>query len=83
LSGTLFFAAQLPEAYQAEVFWKDIPPFIAYGENSLRIIIFTLPVFLLISVKTTLAKTGWSLYLIGTILYFGSWVIPLYFSDNK
>lgn len=65
----------LPKGFSAPIFWLDIPPIITYGENALRILLFGLPLVMILSVKTKQEKIGLSLYLVGTLLYFSSWII--------
>ena len=40
------FAGKLPKAYSAEIFSKDIPRFIEYGENISRLFVFVLPILM-------------------------------------
>lgn len=77
----IIFINKLPKEFQAEVFWKDIPTFIKYAENSLRIFLFALTVFIPINISTTVQKKGLFLYLFGIILYFSSWLFLMYFPD--
>ena len=71
----LFLAAdRLPSAFQAEVFWKDIPWFIAWPENLFRTVVFALPAFIPLSIKTTRQRRGLALYIFGTGVYFASWL---------
>jgi len=76
------FCRILPERYNPEIFWKDIPKIIQYGENILRIIVFLLPVIMLLSFKTKLQKTGLHIYLLDIILYFASWVAQIYLPES-
>lgn len=39
----VIFASSLPKAFSAEIFWKDIPPVLATGENILRGIVLIFP----------------------------------------
>jgi len=64
----------LPKSYSPDFFWKDIPNWIGYSENILRIIVFIFPLIMIQSLKTRLQKIGFLSYLIGMILYFLSWV---------
>ena len=71
----LFIAAdRLPPAFQAEVFWNDIPWFIAWPENLFRTAVFALPAFMPLSIETTQQRRGLALYLFGTGVYFASWL---------
>jgi hypothetical protein len=73
---------KLPQAFQSDVFWKDIPIFLTYGENISRIAVFILTLLMPLSIKTALQKKGLFLYLGGTIIYFASWLILIYFPDS-
>ncbi|WP_293928311.1 hypothetical protein [Sphingobacterium sp. UBA6320] len=67
----------LPPAYQPEVFSKDIPSFLMYGEQISRIIIFLLA-FLMplhISRSNKGQMLGLYIYTVGVLLYFASWIM--------
>jgi len=73
---------KLPKAFHPEIFWDDIPSFLTYGENISRIIVFTLTFLMPLSILTSTQKKGLFLYIGGTILYFASWLILIYFPDS-
>lgn len=52
------------------------PVWLLTAENITRIIIFALPLILPLRVQNNISKTGLTAYIIGTLLYFASW-IPL------
>ena len=78
----LIFASRLPPAYSTEIFWKDIPSFIANGENIFRLIVFVLPVLMPIKIETQGQKLGLRLYIAGTAIYFMSWLAQIYFPQS-
>jgi hypothetical protein len=69
----LLYASQLPAAYQAGVFWKQIPKAIAIPENLFRALVMILPVFMRLSVSSSRQRFGLGLYLLGFLLYLASW----------
>ena len=70
----VFFTDKLPGGFSSAVFWKDIPAFVAGGENFFRLVIFIIPVLMPLRFVTGTQKLGLSLYLVGTCIYFLSWV---------
>jgi hypothetical protein len=76
------FTDRLPKAFQPESFWKDIPSFIAHIENISRLIMFVFISFMPIKIVTPIQKKGLVLYVIGTLLYFASWLILMYFPNS-
>ena len=68
----------LPEGYSAAIFWKDIPLYVVYGENILRIVLFVLPAIMVLSIKSQTEKIGLVLYLFGLALYFSSWLLQIF-----
>ncbi len=78
----LIFASKLPRAYSDGVFSKDIPSFIANGENIFRSIVFILPILMPIKIESQSQKLGMWLYIIGTVIYFGSWLLQIYFPQS-
>ena len=76
------FTDRLPKAFQPDYFWKDIPSFIIQIENISRLIMFVLISFMSIKIVTPIQKKGLVLYAIGTLLYFASWLILMYFPNS-
>lgn len=76
------FTDRLPKAFQPESFWKDIPSFIVNVENISRLIMFVFISFMPIKIVTPIQKKGLVLYVIGTLLYFVSWLILMYFPNS-
>lgn len=74
---------KLPQEYQSEIFWKDIPAWLKYAENISRTLIFILTLLMPLNISTLKQKRGFILYLGGTILYFVSWLILICFPDSR
>jgi hypothetical protein len=75
----LIFTSKLPLKYSAEIFWKDIPSFIAYGENIFRLLVFLLPILMPLRIETQNQKIGLWIYSAGTAIYFLAWLAQIYF----
>jgi hypothetical protein len=73
---------KLPKAFQPEIFWKDIPSFITYGENVSRLLIFIFISFMPLNIISYKQKNGLLLYIVGCLLYFTAWVILMYFPNT-
>ncbi len=82
MAWNIVFSSKLPELYSPEVFWKDIPSFIANGENFFRLIVFIFPAFMPMQIKTKRQKLGLWLYIAGTVIYFISWLAQMYFPQS-
>jgi hypothetical protein len=76
------FTDKLPKAFQPEIFRKDIPFLITYGENILRLIMFVFISFIPLKIITHKQKIGLLLYVAGTLLYFTAWIILMYFPNT-
>ncbi|MNL20343.1 hypothetical protein D3C87_1415850 [compost metagenome] len=74
----------LPKAYQPEVFSKDIPSFLMYGEQISRIMIFLLAFLmpLYISKSNKGQRLGLYIYTVGVLLYFASWIMLIGFPNS-
>lgn len=72
----LVLTPELPKAYQAATFWKNIPACIVIGENLARTLFFILALLMPLHVATPIQKKGMFLYVSGLLLYFASW-LPL------
>jgi len=57
------------------------PKWLLLAENGLRILVFCLPLIIPLILKTPLQKAGLTVYIIGTLIYFASW-IPLMFAPH-
>jgi hypothetical protein len=58
------------------------PIWLLAAENIVRMIVFAGPLLLPLRVQDTISKTGLAIYLIGTLLYFITW-IPLIWMPNS
>jgi hypothetical protein len=72
------FYSRLPAQYQPEIFDQDIHPFVLYGENIFRVLIFGLPLLFSIGLSAKTQQIGLALYLVGSLIYILSW-LPLIF----
>jgi len=82
MAWNLILTSKLPQAYSREVFWGDIPSFIANGENVFRLLVFILPVLMPIRILTQNQKLGLWLYVAGTTIYFLSWLAQIYYPQS-
>ena len=64
----------LPTALASDEFSRDIPPLMALGENTLRVVVMVLPFLMPLEVATVDQRRGLLLFVVGTIVYFLSWV---------
>lgn len=67
------WADRLPAGYQPPRFDEAIPAYIALPEQLLRVITFTLPCFVPLSLHTRVQRLGMALFVIGTAVYASSW----------
>ena len=73
---------KLPKTTEPEILIQNISPFIIYAENIIRIIVFTMMAFMPIQISKKIQKKGLLLFIIGTIIYFISWLILIYYPDS-
>lgn len=74
---------QLPKYFQPEIFWKDIPTLLTYGENISRAMVFMLAFLMPLRISTPTQKKGLYIYLGGVLLYFASWLVLILFPDSE
>lgn len=82
LAWNMVFASRLPRLYSPDVFEKDIPALLSMGENFFRILVFILPILMPLRIETQSQKLGLYLYLVGTAIYFLSWLMQMYFPQS-
>ncbi len=73
---------KLPKTTKPEIVLQNISPPLIYGENIVRIIVFTMMAFMPIQISKTIQKQGLLLFLFGTIIYFASWLVLIYYPDS-
>jgi hypothetical protein len=76
-------ADRLPPAFSPFEFWREIPSPLASAENGLRIAVFALPFFMPLDVSTPESKRALLLYAAGTLLYFASWLVLIFFPASR
>jgi hypothetical protein len=79
---SLFLAKYLPEAFQANLFWNDIPPAIKFFENILRVVVMVIPVLFPLSITTNKQQKGLFIYSIGLVLYLLSYLLLIYLPES-
>ena len=72
----------LPGVYRTDVFWKDIPPWVGFGENLTRTIVVALPVLMPLSIASRRQRIGWALYVLGLGMYWAAWRSPVCFAGG-
>jgi hypothetical protein len=82
LAWNLIFANKLPKVFQPEIFWNDIPTFLSYGENISRTIVFIFTALMPLKILTKTQEKGVFLYVLGTLIYFASWLLLIYFPNS-
>lgn len=82
MAWNLALTNKLPAAFQQEIFWNNIPSFLALGENTFRIAIFILTAVMPLSINSGRQRAGLRLYIAGILAYFASWLFLIYFPDS-
>lgn len=59
----------------------NVPPWILVLEGILRVVVFAFPLLLPLQLKDQWSKTGLVVYIVGTLIYLGSW-LPLVYQPN-
>ena len=77
----IIFASKLPAEFLPDIFWRDIPPLIKFGENITRVAVFALPAFMPLDMRGRRRETA--VYLIGVIIYFISWVLIMAYPNSE
>jgi len=72
---------QLPKTTKPEIL-QNVSVFITYGENIVRIIVFALMVFMPVKISKPIQRQGLILFLLGTVIYFASWLILIFYPDS-
>lgn len=82
MAWNMLLTNRLPEAFQPDIFWKDIPAFLTWGENISRALVFMFTLLMPLRIVTHVQKSGLILYVAGTIIYFASWLVLIYLPDS-
>jgi hypothetical protein len=73
---------QLPPAFAASIFERDIPLPLAIIEKTVRVIIFTLPFAMPLEFDTPVQRRGIFIFIIGTLIYFASWLTLIFWPTS-
>lgn len=79
----IFLVDSLPPKYSPALFDKGIPSFVSISENVLRGVVFVLPVLMKFELISKRQKVGFALYVIGTLIYFSSWLMLILAPDSS
>lgn len=74
LAGNAAFVSYLPPAISDPALWGAIPQPLAMAENALRVLLFAVPFFVPLQLSTRRQQVGLTLYIIGALVYAGSWL---------
>jgi len=78
----VIFMKSLPNQFQKDVFWHNIPMYIKFPENVLRIVVFAFPLLMKFSFSESSLRIGLGLYIFGVCLYFWSWIMQMYYPKS-
>jgi hypothetical protein len=76
------FYKKLPELFQNEK-WDSIRKPVIITENIIRFCVFIFPLFIKLEVRTELQFSGLVIYEIGLLVYFGSWLLQIFFQNTR
>jgi hypothetical protein len=77
------FAEFLPKGFSPDVFWKDIPVWVSFPENTLRILVMAFPAFMKLGLNSKSQIAGLWIYLVGVTVYFFSWLALMIFPESS
>jgi hypothetical protein len=78
LAWNIIWVGKLPQALRPKSYNANIPIFLRRGETAFRVLIFALPIFLKTNISTATGRRGLVIFLIGTIIYFSSWLLQIF-----
>jgi len=77
----ILFASKLPKEFSPDRFDEGVPRALLTSENILRGLVMFLPLLMPLRFESTGQKVGLLLYLVGTLIYFLSWILLMRFSQ--
>ena len=80
LWNVLFTPQLTQEGFKSDV---NVPKWILVAEGVLRIVVFAFPILLPLQWTDQLSKVGIALYIVGTLIYFSSWLPVIYLPDAR
>ncbi len=78
----LLWASRLPAEWQFDVFWREIPPALAYGERISSLVVNILPVFMPLCISTPRQRQGLAAYIVGMLAHIAAWVMMVFFPQS-
>ena len=83
IAWSLAFTSKLMPASAMAEFWRDIPAPLVFSENALRSLVFTLPFAMPLQIATKRDRRALFVFVIGTLVYFASWVALMYWPGTS
>ncbi len=82
IAWNLAFTSTLMPASAMSEFWRDIPTPLMFIENVLRALVFGLPFAMPLRIATKTERRALLVFVLGTLVYFGSWLALMYGPDS-
>jgi len=79
----LIFTPYLPEVFRNADLWNNTPRLIKWGEYLLGVLVFILPFFMPLQVKSKIQRTGLSVYLTGLVVFLFAWRPLILYPDGS
>ena len=80
LWNVLFTPKLAQEGFRSD---ENVPRWILVAETVLRVVVFALPVLLPLQWADRLSRAGIVVYVVGTLIYCGSWIPLVYLPDAR
>ena len=83
IAWNLAFTSKLMPAPAMAEFWRNIPAQLVFIENALRSLVFALPFAMPLQITTERDRRALFVFVLGTFVYFASWVALMYWPDTS
>jgi hypothetical protein len=83
MAWNILLTDRLPAVFQPDVFWHNIPDWLAYGENMARGLIFLMALLMPLPAGKLPETTGFWVYMSGLAVYFLSWVMLIEYPGTQ
>lgn len=79
----IILASKLPPTLNPSTFNDGVPVWLLRCEDGLRSVVFIIPFFMRLNIKTSRGEVGFVVFVAGVLIYFFSWILQILWPESR